>query len=73
MDLARSRYGEECGVLFIVADACDLALEAARFDLVVVQNIFHQLPCWRQAEVAVLQRVRRLSIRYELILQKTRT
>jgi SAM-dependent methyltransferase len=47
--LARSRYGEERRLRFVVADACDLRFEAGHFDLAVAQNVFHHLPGWRRA------------------------
>ena len=54
--LARSRYGDERRLQFVVADACNLEFEAGRFDLVVAQNVFHHLPGWRRV-VGEIERV----------------
>jgi ubiquinone/menaquinone biosynthesis C-methylase UbiE len=56
--LARSRYGEDDQLRFVIADAADLPVPAASTDLVVAQNVFHHLPHWREA-VSELARVLR--------------
>jgi ubiquinone/menaquinone biosynthesis C-methylase UbiE len=56
--LARSRYGAQDHLQFVVADASGLRFDAARFDLIIAQNVFHHMPRWRRA-VSEIARVLR--------------